>query len=50
MLYKELLEILDEMSVIDLERPVIIESELIGDTKDVNLMRNHLQLLHTSNN
>lgn len=35
MLYKELLEILEEMSVIDLERPVIVESELIGDTKDI---------------
>lgn len=35
MLYKELLEILEEMSEGDLEQEVIIESEFIGETNDI---------------
>jgi uncharacterized protein YrrD len=35
MLYSELLEILEEMDEKDLQRPVTIESELIGITTDV---------------
>ena len=35
MLYRELLEILDDMSENDLDREVTIESELIGATKDI---------------
>lgn len=35
MLYRELLEILDDMSDDDLQREVTIESELIGETKDI---------------
>ena len=35
MLYRELLEILDDMSDNDLQREVTIESELIGETKDI---------------
>lgn len=35
MLYSDFLEILEEMSEKDLQREIIIESELIGQTKDV---------------
>ena len=35
MYYRELLEILEEMSEDDLSREVIVESEIIGESSDV---------------
>jgi hypothetical protein len=35
MYYRELLEILEEMSEEDLSREVIVESEIIGESRDV---------------
>lgn len=35
MLYSELLEILEEMDEKDLRRDVIVESEIIGESNDV---------------
>ena len=45
MVYKELLEILEEMSDSELDRNIIIESELIGLTKDVEFVKKSLTII-----
>tara|TARA_R110000824_G_scaffold33584_1_gene107562 strand:+ start:2485 stop:2634 length:150 start_codon:yes stop_codon:yes gene_type:complete len=45
MFYKELLEIIEDMSDSELDRDIIIESELIGLTKDVEFDRKSLTMI-----
>ena len=45
MFYKELLEIIEEMSDSELDRDIIGESELIGLTKDVEFDRKSLTII-----
>jgi hypothetical protein len=45
MFYKELLEIIEEMSDSELDRDIIVESELIGLTKDVEFDRKSLTII-----
>jgi len=45
MLYKELLLILEEMSESDLEQEIIIESEIIGETNDIDFDEKSLTII-----
>jgi len=45
MLYKELLLILEEMSEGDLDREIIIESELIGEINDIEFDHKSLTII-----